>query len=205
MAMKKTTILNWAAGAGVVMALAACGGGGGSDGGSAPAAPVTLSALNGTWTASCVSSSPLVKKTDTDTSLSFRYQVILQEQGGKLAGDWVVRVYEATDCSGTPLDTRTAKAEITSSGTATVSGKTALKTGISVGAPLAGFGGQVIKIDQVTYVNADGGWTSPDVYNDLAYLEGNLLFRGDHQENSDAAGYPTALDLDPASAWVKAN
>jgi hypothetical protein len=187
--------------------LAACGGGDGDNNPPNQNAndPALLTPLAGRWTLPCTSSVDSAKKAGTDTFLSLAYEFNWQVQGGKLVGTQTTRVLEATDCSGTPLATWTSAAELTAQGVKTASGKTATKVQISVAPMLQGFGGPTITLNQVTYLNQTGTWTTPVSAKDLMYREGNLLFLGDADATEDAEGYAAVLDLAPESAWVKSD
>lgn len=186
--------------------LVACGGGGDAapEAGSA-AGPQGLSAANGRWGDSCASSVNNVKKAGTDTSLSLGLEFNWQAQNGKLVGTRTIRVYEATDCSGTALATLTSAVELTDRGTTVASGKTATKVDFAMDALMPGFSARTITINQVTYLNDDGRWTTPEKFKELIYAEGDRLFTSEEDAATDAQGYPTTLDLAPSSALVRLN
>jgi len=142
-------------------------------------------------------------KAGTDTFLSLSPEFNWTIEGGKLVGTMTERIYEATDCSGTALATLTAPVQATAHGTTTANGKTGTRVELTRGALLAGLGGTTVTINQVTYINDTGIWTEPLTGKDLMYAEGNRLFTGD--DSADPEGFPKALDLTPASAWVKLN
>jgi len=182
--------------------LVACGGGGDA----APeAGPQGLSAANGRWGGSCASSVNNVKKAGTDTSLSLGLEFNWQAQNGKLVGTRTIRVYEATDCSGTALATLTSAVALTDRGTTAASGKTATKVDFAMDALMPGISARTITINQVTYLNGDGRWTTPDNFKELIYAEGDRLFTSEDDAATDAQGYPTTLDLAPSSALVRLN
>ena len=182
--------------------LVACGGGGDA----APeAGSQGLSAANGRWMGPCASSVDSVKKAGTDTSLSLGLEFNWQAQNGKLVGTRTIRVYEATDCSGTALATLTSPVALTDRGTTAASGKTATKVDFAIDPVLPGFSARTITINQVTYLNDDGRWTTPDNFKELIYVEGDRLFTSEGDAPTDAQGYPTTLELTPSSALVRLN
>lgn len=193
----------------VAVALTACGGGGGDSVDPATGTEQTtgdsLSALSGRWVAPCAASITTAKKAGTDAPLSMSTELTWQVQGDKLAGTRTIRMHEATNCSDAPLATWTTAAELRTAGTATANGKTATKVQVAVAAPLAGFSARTITINQVTYLNDTGVWTTQSNAKDLRFVEGGRQFTGDASLAVDADGYPTALNLAPASALVKAN
>ena len=185
--------------------LAACGGGGGDDAEAQPGGESqgSLSTANGRWGGSCASSVDSVKKAGTDTLLSLGLEFNWQAQNGKLVGTRTIRVYEATDCSGTALATLTSPVALTDRGTTIASGKTATKVDFAMDPLLRGFSANTITIADVTYLNDDGRWTKPETFKELIYVEGDRLFTSQEDAPTDAAGYPTTLELTPSSAMVR--